>query len=293
MRRRTPIKFWSTSFGTIDTPQGLSQASLGFFIGDLVARINIEDSLFRDRRFLQLCIAVGDPDRALGMMVNAWLTAFDYWKQDRKNIPRLAWLERCLNNSIIECGLARIVNEDEIYVCGTREHHDWYHQRVAAGRRGGLKSQEKKSSTAQAKGSKLKQKQPSSSVSSSVSISISDSNIIGDDLKNRSPGNFFIPEYIKTWEAKYGSRPILSGKDLGIAKRISNSLAGCTESEIRQLVTTYFTADEQWFKTKAHDIATFEQNISKLRALANKPEPEWIRKAKQEEQERKLRNGNA
>lgn len=257
-----------------------------------MARINIEDSLFRDRRFLQLCIAVGDPDRALGMMVNAWLIAFDYWKQDRKNIPRQAWLERCLNDSIIECGLARVVNDDEIYVCGTQEHHEWYHQRVAAGKKGGLKSQEKKSSTAQAKASKLKQKQPSSSVSFSFSNSISDSNLLSDDLKNRAPGNFFIPGYIKNWEAKYGTRPIMSAKDFGIAKRISNSLAGRTESEIEKLITTYFTADEPWFKTKAHDLSTFEQNLGKLGAIANKPEPEWIRKAKQEELDRKMKNGN-
>jgi hypothetical protein len=104
-----------------------------------VARINIEDSVFRDIRFTKLMMKMTSFDEALGAMVRSWILAQKWYLTPEKMIPAEEWSKQLLPEAIIEVGLAERVG-DHIRVRGADEQFAWLLQRVEAGRRGGIKS---------------------------------------------------------------------------------------------------------------------------------------------------------
>lgn len=106
-----------------------------FFIGGKLARINIEDSLFTDGRFIQLCSKHGDVV-SIGMMTLAFRLAQTYWLKERSLIPKATFLFRKDFQDLIDVGLAE-ENDDGIYVCGSKEQFDWIVTRVENGKKGG------------------------------------------------------------------------------------------------------------------------------------------------------------
>lgn len=155
-----------------------------------MARINIEESIWSDPRFLKLCVKLGDQFRAVGMIVMAWRLAQEFWCPEKKRIPKRRWADAELPDLLFECGLAEI-QDGEIYVRGTAESFSWYFERIDAARRGGKASAEKRRTRTKQRSTsgqppvdqtlsngqppvdqtstKLKQIQPSSSLSLSLS----------------------------------------------------------------------------------------------------------------------------
>ncbi len=113
-----------------------------------MARINIENSLYQDIRFYELIQKSGSVETALGIMVRAWTVAQEYWKKGKRPIPKEAYAKQRLSPLIVACGLARIVEDEAIYICGSEEQFAWLIQKQDAGRKGGLKSLRKNSSAA-------------------------------------------------------------------------------------------------------------------------------------------------
>lgn len=130
-----------------------------------MARINIEDSIYRDQRFFDLAIQVGSRELAIGCLVFAWDLAQRFVTSPSGLIPHSEWSKIKQSEAIASVGLAR-VEEAGVYVCGTRDHHAWLKERHEAARKGGLKSQENRRKQNQANESKLN---TSSSPSSSPS----------------------------------------------------------------------------------------------------------------------------
>lgn len=105
-----------------------------------MARINIEDSLFSDGRFIILEKMVGE-EMAIGKLVVAWKTAQSYWLQDQL-IPHRFW-ELLKLDELLEVGFAE-KRDDGVYMCGTEEHFDWIKQKQEAGRKSGQTRRDKK-----------------------------------------------------------------------------------------------------------------------------------------------------
>lgn len=102
-----------------------------------MARINIEDSLYKDRRFINLYIRLQSIEAALGALVRAWAVAQQFYTIDDRRIPRAEWDKQGLMNEIIEVGLASEEN-GRIRVSGADAQFGWLLQRAEAGRKGGL-----------------------------------------------------------------------------------------------------------------------------------------------------------
>lgn len=102
-----------------------------------MARINIEDSLFRDHRFMDFIIKMKNPDAALGALVRAWILAQKWYLTPEKTIPIADWEKQRLPSEIIEVGLAEI-SDGKVRVVGIDDQFAWLEQRVIAGRKGGL-----------------------------------------------------------------------------------------------------------------------------------------------------------
>lgn len=100
-----------------------------------MARINIEDQLFTDGRFLQLSSKHGQI-KALGMMVMAFRLAQTFWVKDRSKIPTETFLFNESFEDIIAVGLASQC-DDGVYVNGSFEQFDWILKRSENGKKGG------------------------------------------------------------------------------------------------------------------------------------------------------------
>lgn len=133
-----------------------------------MARINIEDSLYRDGRFIKLCIKLGNKWTALGALIEAWALAQTYVNIEDPCglIPLIDWGKKEICQAIIDVGLAEI-RDDRVYMRGAAEQFHWLWERKIAGRKGGLAT-----AKLQLSYSKSKQNVPSSSFSFSSSKNI-------------------------------------------------------------------------------------------------------------------------
>lgn len=102
-----------------------------------MARINIEDSIYKDRRFYDLLLKMGDIDKTYGVLVRTWLVAQKWYLKPERMIPATEWAKQLITEAVIEVGFAERVG-DFVRVCGADEQFAWLVQRVEAGKKGGL-----------------------------------------------------------------------------------------------------------------------------------------------------------
>ena len=109
-----------------------------------MARINIEDTLFRDRRFTDLCIKLGSRPLALGWLVEAWILAQEQVCAENPHgkISVEKWESHRMCDLIIEVGLATCADR-QVELAGADESFKWLTQRQEAASKGGLARAEK------------------------------------------------------------------------------------------------------------------------------------------------------
>lgn len=110
-----------------------------------MARINIEDSLFKERSFEKLMFKLGSRRAAIGAIVEVFMLAQKHYLSEANDrlIPIDDWKREEISDEIIECGFAEIRTKG-IYVRGSKEQFSWLIQRQEAGRKGGLAKSNKK-----------------------------------------------------------------------------------------------------------------------------------------------------
>jgi len=136
-------------------------------------RINIEDSIWADDRFLRLCIKLGCEFKAVGMITVAFKVAQKYWIPDKKNIPKEAFINSNLM-PLIDVFLAKEC-DDGFYVRGTKANFQWWFDGIEQRKAAGVKRAQKGQRDTSGRWIPLDQIsseiQPSSSSSSSSSSS--------------------------------------------------------------------------------------------------------------------------
>lgn len=78
---------------------------------------------------------------------------------------------------------------------------------------------------------------------------------------NHSPEgtNLVVSAYVKAFQARYGTRPVLPGKTQG---QIKNLLRSIPVDRVVDMIQVYCQMDTPWFVTKRHDITTFIENLN-------------------------------
>ncbi len=100
-----------------------------------MARINIEDSLWADDRFLVLVEKTGNRASAIGAVMIAFKTAQRFWVPDERPIPAVQFRSIPFAADLLSCGLAEEVeNGDFVYIKGTKNQFAWLLQHSKAGR---------------------------------------------------------------------------------------------------------------------------------------------------------------
>jgi general stress protein YciG len=165
-----------------------------------VARINVEDTIYKDPRFIRLATKLdGDIDKAIGCLVRAWSLAQQWYLKPSQLIPLSEWESQQINSAIIDVGLAERV-DGFIRMKGADEQFAWLKQRSDAGRRGGLKSQANRDNDRQATESGRQ-------ASSSSSISFSNSDSISKKTTTKSSDDDALPKLALIWNQHRGGLP--------------------------------------------------------------------------------------
>lgn len=242
-----------------------------------MARLNIEDSIWSDPRFMRLAVLLKSQDIAIGNLVRAWSLAQRYWFK-KELIPEHAWTGSDFPNEIFECGLAERT-ENGIYVRGSKENFEWYSAKCeklkANSSKGGIasaKARKDKFGTAQPSNRDRSIPEVASNVSNPSSSSSSSSSkkeiqnrsAKGEVLSEPSPTiQDFIGVYVKAFQTRYPEgRPDLGGKATGQIKSFlkdQNNFQRCCD-----LIQVFFQIEDTWFETKNYDFVTFTSNVTKI-----------------------------
>jgi hypothetical protein len=120
---------------------------VGVFIfgnwGNILARINFEDSIFKEKAFEKLMFKLGSKRSAMGALMEGFILAQDYYLclENNRLIPIDVWKREEIADELIEFGYA-VVHENGIYMRGSKDQFSWLIQKSEAGRKGGLKRAE-------------------------------------------------------------------------------------------------------------------------------------------------------
>ena len=104
-----------------------------------MARINLDDSIYKQKSFEYLIIKLGSRRMALGALVEAFTLAQDYFLNAETNslIPVEIWNREGMAPELLESGFAQL-KKGGIYVRGSEYQFNWLIQRQRAGIKSGI-----------------------------------------------------------------------------------------------------------------------------------------------------------
>lgn len=258
-----------------------------------MARINVEDSLRTDPRFLDLVIITGCRFKALGMLIDAWHVAQAFFLNEstKKMIPVSEWKKRRCADEVIQSGLA-LVQDDLIYVSGSREQFAWLEQKAEAGRKGGLRKAENTQNSLAGASSRYENSSESvagaslSSLSSSLSSLSLNSELPSQDIANptvveiatrkkKAPENSESKDACaRTWNsyenaylARYRVKPVRNAKVNGQVKSFVSRIGYENSPDVAEF---YLRHNGQRYVANAHPVGLMLIDAEKLNT-------EWLR----------------
>jgi hypothetical protein len=207
-----------------------------------MARINIEDSIYKDIRFYQLLAKLGDLDTAIGALVRAWSLAQKWWLTDSKTIPSEDWEKQQIRNEIIDVGLAEKI-DSRIRMKGSEEQFSWLTQKSEAGKKGNEKRWSRSDTDDRVRSRAI--------ASSSFSSSFSFSNSISKEEEETKTATAFVKsikkEMLDVWLKTYKDKTWV---DMEISKAEVYALANPQKDRnIGQFVNSWLHRSYQHQKT--------------------------------------------
>lgn len=164
-----------------------------------MARINIEDSIWKDDRFQDLMIKTGNRHTAKGMILELWTLAQEYWFPERKLIP-LDRIRQAGLQLVVDVGLA-VIQEAGVKAIGTDKAFDWLFQRQAAGKAGGKANALRLEAVASRS---LNDREANESKSKQIEASFSISNSINTNTAPAAPD--FFEEIYRIYPKRKGTQ---------------------------------------------------------------------------------------
>lgn len=249
-----------------------------------MARINIEDSIFKDVRFFKLfALCNNDFDKTLGLLVRAWILAQKhYLKTDHRLIPLDEWNQETDFQKLIEVKLSEI-KPDGVYVCGSNEQFKWLLQRSDAGKRGVIAKKNKLATVsdrlATADGSKPLTLSLTHSLNTNNNIYTKNSNELNTARSTDLAENAFLlkekistskaklEHFTKLWNDNCGALPKVSKLTKAREKMLMGAAAKLSESELIQAVRFLASSDFYNGKNASGWKANFDFFFRKDKAL--------------------------
>lgn len=224
-----------------------------------MARIAIDDSLFRDTRFLKLIVKTGDEYKAAGLFLMACVIAQKYYIKNSSNrlIPTQFWPEEL--NVLIEIRFAEL-RENGVYVAGSEKQFSWIAERKEAASKGGKKSAEaRKLKRKELESLSLKQKQAKASKGKPISITITNpiTNSITKTKTTRKDISQSTEENRKVWDAyktcyekKYNFEPARNAKNNALISQLVKRLG----PDAIEVVKFFVSHKKSFYVSNMHDL---------------------------------------
>lgn len=259
-----------------------------------MARINIEDELYKDARFLTLVSKVG-LDAAIGSIVRAFTVAQKYWLKNESKIPAEVWKKQMLNQGLVDVGLATL-HGDGYYVAGSKEQFAWLIKLKESGKKGGDlsgKIRSNKNNELPPSSGEATLKPPLSLCNPLYSLLSSPSSNLNshDSLLSQKSENFedmanlihieskkkrrkaepsagvqsLIAHYCDLWFSKYKASAPISGRSAGCFKTLVRD-HGLEKATL--FVDAFMQMNDSWYATKRHDISALLANLNAVAQFA-------------------------
>ena len=242
-----------------------------------MARINIEDSIYRDSGFLKLLAKTGSEYTALGMVITAWNLSQKYWLK-HGGVPAKNWPEDL--NILLEVKIAKLVenpqrNETVVYVRGSKDQFKWLEQRSVAGKSRSTKKLTKLAETRkkpkrelngpERDGTGVNETQPLSlSLSLSPTLPLSQplpQTLAKQGLQKTERNRQVWEAYRDAYFSRYRVNPVRNAK---VNKQISQ-LADRLGDEAMEIVKFYLDHPKAFYVSKMHDIGVCLADAEALR----------------------------
>lgn len=241
-----------------------------------MARINIEDSLYRDSRWLKLLLKVGCEYKALGLITKAWTIAQDNWLQFG-SVPKKAWLPEL--DILLEVELAERNQDGSVYVKGSRAAFGWLEQRSQAGQKNKGKKRGKKKTTVNGSSSFDNDSNPLT-LTPSLALSPTLTQTQAPSLKPLAETASVRLSYQKAYEKRYGLKPVWAAKENALAKKLVSSIG---KNEAEKIAELYPFFNDPWHVKQKHPFGLLVAQLDKVRVeLAN---PDRMMDSKQAQDE--------
>jgi len=252
-----------------------------------MARINIEDSIFRDDRFHELIVKTGNRHTAKGMVIELWTIAQEYWVPNKQCIPHDR-IKKAGLELTIQVGLAE-VSDAGVFAVGSEKAFSWLFAKQAGSKNGG------KSRAASAKRDKngqfnkkipsvkpaFDQADPGSSSALTLSPTLSlpptptqtpaptqkermrnEENLASPAPADAVPTpNLLIAFYCEEYKSKYKFNPPIDGKSAGLAKTLLKDFG---LEKAKKLIAAYLKMNDKRFIDKRHDFATMKLHLNSV-----------------------------
>lgn len=226
-----------------------------------MARINIEDSIFKDARFIDLCIFYGDKQKALGVIAWAFIIAQKHFLDEANDrcIPLNEWQRQGCESKLIELGFAE-KRDNGIYVCGSEKQFGWLVQRSNAGKSAKAPNRIKRQKKVTTVERPLTDEQPLT-LTLSPSLSLSPSLTHSPNLKNsknkkipadKSGGSEVWNHYCQSFEKRYGVKPVRNAKVNSQCKQLHERLGG----DAVGVIDFYMAHNDSWYLKNQHDFGS-------------------------------------
>lgn len=231
-----------------------------------MARLNIEDSIYKDPRFIDYCIVCGNKDMALGSLVRLWTTAQKFYLKHGE-IPNEEFLKAGLDENLVKCNLAER-SSTGVRAKGQNEQFAWLKQTSEAGKKSAEKrgnAQPKKPRT----GVREKVNGRSTNVNGSSTSSLSTpssllstpNSLISTMYENKNFHREKIASFCRAWRYKYNAQYEFLPKELGIMK---SQFKDTTLENFERLVDAYFQMNNAKFVSKRHSFTEFYFSLQEV-----------------------------
>jgi len=243
-----------------------------------VARLNIEDSLFKDLRFTNLCIKLGSRRSAIGALIECWLLAQQKVSPENiaGHINQKDWDDQEIANEIIEVRLAKKIDNGFIEVTGGKDNFSWLVQKQLAAQKGGeIKAKrQKEAAERQPNGSRTASAvcPPTLSLTPTLSLNSSSNSSSVSKSGNKTKKELTIEEkdlnkkiwlvYFAAYLKRYGIEPL---RNAAINSQVSKLREKVGADDAINIVKFYLTHNDSFYLKKTHEFGLCLKDAETLR----------------------------
>lgn len=203
-----------------------------------MARIDIEDSLFTNARFIKLCVLLKSEIKAIGYFVKVARVAQSYWKHDNGLIPEDVYIFNKFPKELVDSTLV-VKRDNGYYLHGSERSFAWISSKVKNGKKGGRPLQPIEIIEDTITYVETYAKATNNPISTSISTSISKSNLV-----NKNKDKEVVVE-------KYAATAFENDSTTKFNDRFKNSnILDAKHNEFRDKFIFFIKNDKHYFSLK-------------------------------------------